>query len=72
MDSLLQIYKAAEAQVTKAEQDLAGARTAKNAALKAIVDAHGFGPHDVDGEKKIIVRKGETLFFMKAKKKAQG
>lgn len=69
MESLLKAYQEAEAQVTKAEVNLANARTAKNEALKAIVDAHGVGPHDVDGEKKIIVRKGETLFFMKAKTK---
>lgn len=69
MEALLKTYREAEARVTKAEAELGDARTAKNAALKAIVDAHGVGPHDVDGEKKIIVRKGETLFFMKAKTK---
>lgn len=65
MESLLKTYRDAEARVTKAEGELTEARTAKNAALKAIVDLHGLGPHDIDGEKKIIVRKGETLFFMK-------
>lgn len=65
METLLKTYREAESRVTKAESELTEARSAKNAALKAIVDLHGLGPHDIDGEKKIIVRKGETLFFMK-------
>ncbi len=47
MEALLKTYREAEAQVTQSEAALSAARTAKNAALKAIVDTYGVGPHDV-------------------------
>lgn len=69
MESLLKTYREAEDRVTKAEAELEAARTAKTQAVKAIFDAHGMGPHTIDGETKIIVKKGETLFFKKHVKK---
>ena len=70
MEALLKTYRDADARVTAAESELENARAAKTLAVKAIFDAHGMGPHNIDGETKIIVKKGDTLFFKKHTKKA--
>ena len=66
MESLLKAYQEAQDRMVKAEADAIAARAERTAALKAIVDAFGVGPHEVDGESKIIVRgKGDAIFFKK-------
>lgn len=63
-------YNALTATLVKVEKAFEITKEKRYATVKAILDAHGKGPHDLGGGKMcIIVNKGETYFFKTATEK---
>lgn len=63
-DALIASYQEQKKTLTKVEKALEITKTKMSSVVKQIFEAHGKGPHVIDGREVSIVQKGETYFFL--------
>lgn len=68
-DALIATYLQEKVTLAKVEKALEVTKSRASAAVKALFDGHGKGPHLIDGREMTIVVKGETYFFLPSKQK---
>lgn len=68
-DAMIAAYLTEKVTLTKVEKALEITKSRASNAVKALFDAHGKGPHVIDGREMTIVAKGSTYFFLPSKQK---
>lgn len=71
-DKLLATYAEKTLTLAKLEKATEVTKAQRSAVVKAVLDGHGKGPHEVDGKLCNVVAKGDTYYFLPVKTGADG